>query len=537
MRLGHRSVADNFLPHCRTSRWPLPRVGSDGTTEPDLGRASMNRRDFLKFSGLGLGAVAVGSAGGWTLIGPVAQAGESSIDLTMVEVDHEMVDGVLVPGWAFRTSLQAGGVALGPRIPGPVLFARQGEKVRLLVRNDIPKGGAHAFAIPGVVATRPLQAGEEVAVEFTAPKAGTYLYLDPLNAPVNRVLGLHGPFVVLPPEVGYRTPFTDATPAIEQLFDDLGTTPHFPGHYWDRDRNALWVFSTLDPDKHWRAAGHASGMDAADFAAEYTPQYFTINGKSGFFSAQHGASPHDPGAGDHGHGAGGEEADHHDPRSPDVQAAISVHGLIGQPVLIRALNAGLMWHSPHIHGNHVYVLATDRVAHDNLLMVDTWASPPLTCVDLLLPYIRPPDIPEASWAYFEQGLNQELFPLTYPMHDHNEISNTAAGANYPQGLATHFQFDGPIEWNDGVIQVDRGEVRLRTGHLSLSGRCSGPPGNSLMIHAGDTPNGPVLGNAIIGPDGSWSFRGRALQALASRTVTIHDHATGCERRGVPLDVR
>ena len=36
------------------------------------------------------------------------------------------------------------------------------------------------------------------SVTFTAPVAGTYLYLDPLNAPVNRMLGLHGVMIVEP---------------------------------------------------------------------------------------------------------------------------------------------------------------------------------------------------------------------------------------------------------------------------------------------------------------------------------------------------
>ena len=31
-----------------------------------------------------------------------------------------------------------------------------------------------------------------------AGQAGTYLYYDDLNAPVNRVMGLHGAFIVMP---------------------------------------------------------------------------------------------------------------------------------------------------------------------------------------------------------------------------------------------------------------------------------------------------------------------------------------------------
>ncbi len=38
----------------------------------------------------------------------------------------------------------------------------------------------------------PLAAGESRTLTFLAPRGGTYLYFDPLNEPVNRVMGLYG---------------------------------------------------------------------------------------------------------------------------------------------------------------------------------------------------------------------------------------------------------------------------------------------------------------------------------------------------------
>jgi hypothetical protein len=491
----------------------------------------MKRREFLKLGGA---AIVVGGAGGVSLFRPVAAvAASAAVELTMVEADHEMVDGVLVPGWAFESNLAAGGVLLGARIPGPTLFVTEGETLRIRVRNRIPNGGPHAFAIPGVVDSGPLAEDDEVEVAFTAPAAGTYLYLDPLNAPVNRVLGLHGAMVVLPPPVGHRTPYGAPTDAVRRLFDDLGTAAHFPGHFWDRDRNAVWVFATVDPDKHALAAASGGAIDPAAFTTGYLPQYFMINGKSGFFAAQHGHA--EPPPGEHEHGSSGMV-------TPDAQAAISIHGNVGQPCLIRNLNAGMMTHSPHIHGNHVYRLADDGQVQEDLFLVDTWTMPPLSRKDVMVPYIKPPDIPGASWLRFEQGVNDELFPLLFPMHDHNEISNTAAGGNYPFGCVTHFQFDGPVDGHQEVIQIDRAELRLRTGQLTISGRTSGvalrdPAHNVLMVHAGPTATGPSLGTTVPAADGSWTFRGRALKALGSRIVTVHNHVTGAERAALPLTLR
>jgi hypothetical protein len=516
----------------------------------------MKRRDFLKLSGA---AIVVGGAGGASLFKPVATVAESAtIQLDIVEADHEMVDGVFVKGWAYKSNLAVGGVSLGARIPGPTIFVNEGERLHIRVRNKIPDSAVpHSFDIPGVQGayTGPLAEDEEFFLEFDAPAAGTYLYHDSLNAPVNRVMGLHGALVVLPPAVGHRTPYTSPTLPIRKLFDDLGTTAHFPGHFWDRDRNAVWVFATVDPFKHEAAFNSRTApLAPSAFTTGYLPQYFMINGKSGFFAAQHGGHAEPPPGGGHGeHGAG---------NSPDAQGNISIHGYVGEPCLIRNLNAGMMIQSPHIHGNHVYLLSENGALQDNLFMVDTWTMPPLACKDVLLPYIKPPDIPGGQWLRFEARarnpslppeqqlpdaqLSEELFPLFYPMHDHNEISNTAAGANYPFGCATHFQFDGPVRAHHEVIQIDRAELRLRTGELTLSGRSSGvalrasegmAAHSVLMVHAGPTAAGPSIGTFTPAADGTWSFRGRALKALGSRVVTIHNHETGAERAAIPLTLR
>jgi hypothetical protein len=494
----------------------------------------MNRREFLKLGGA---AIVVGGAGGVSLFRPaVAVAASATVELSMKEADHEMVDGVVVRAWGFDSNLAAGGVVLGTRVPGPTLFVTEGETITLRIRNRIPNGGPHGFEILGVPGTQtpPLLEDEEVELSFVAPAAGTYLYLDPLNAPVNRVMGLHGAMVVLPPPVGHRTPYSTPTPAVRRLFDDFGTTAHFPGHFWDRERNVVWVFATVDPDKHQAAFDSVGGMDPTAFRDGYLPQYFMINGKSGFFAAQHGGHAAPP-PGEHEHGAAGMN-------SPDAQAVISIHGNVGQPCIIRSLNAGMMIQSPHIHGNHVYQVAEDGQVRDNLFLVDTWTMPPLARKDVVIPYIKPPDIPAASWLRFLAGTNDELFPLLFPMHDHNELSNTAAGGNYPFGCATHFQFDGPIDGHQEVIQIDRAELRLRTGQLTISGRTSGvalrdPADSVLMVHAGADALGPSLGTTAPAADGSWTFHGRALKVIGSRLVTVHNHVTGAERAAIPLTIR
>lgn len=497
----------------------------------------MNRREFLKFSSCGVSFVAVGSTLPLLLRGNPAYAQlapGSALELDMVEVDAQMVDGITtVPMWAFEidaSSPLGAPELLGlPRIPGPALFALEGDTVRLRVRNRIPNGGPHAFAIPGVVETGPLEDGDRELVEFTAPRAGTYVYLDPLNAPVNRVMGLHGVLVVLPNPVGNFTPYSDPTPRVRDLFNDLGRADRgFPGHPWDSARNAIWVFNTVDPVKNAAAFGSEAGLSPQAFLDGYLPQYFTLNGKSGFFSAQH-------------HGDGGDHTHENllDRFTFDLQANISISGRVGQPILIRNVNAGLMWHSPHIHGNHVYYLARSdyltgtRTVFNNVLMLDTWTNAPGTVEELLLPFIRPPDIPGDRQVVDAQGAPmgrtawppvQEKFPLFYPMHDHNEISNTAAGGNYPHGLVTHWQIDGDIDTLAAVIQVEQAEYRVRSGRIVLEGRSS-TPNIHLSLHPGDDMT-TMLGEAHVDGQGRWSFRGRSLRVLADRLVTLMFHDPG-----------
>jgi hypothetical protein len=508
----------------------------------------MNRRQFIKF-GTCLAAISVvGGVLPRALTGVAQAATHGHVDLTMVEVEAEMVDGVLVPMWAFKNHHLG-----GPRIPGPIIFAEQGQMVHLRVKNEIAAGGNHGFHIPGVTlftedgvghasgVTIPRE-DHHVHLSFMAPAAGTYWYLDHLNHPVNRVMGLHGVLIVLPKLVDHEyartsprfyAPYSGlpTTSNAYKLFRDLGNTDHFPGHPWTPNRNIVWVFNTIDPEKNLAASGSVALPNAA-FLDGYLPRYFTINGKGGFYAAQHSHGDE----GGHGHS-------HRDPN--DIQANISISGNIGQPTIIRSLNAGLAWHSPHIHGNHVYELTENGTLKSNLVLLDTWTLPPMARKDMLHPYVIPPDIPydrdvvdinnapvsptRKAWPPFH-----EKFPLLYPMHDHNEISNTAAGGNYPFGAVTHWQIDGDLDPRNFAIFVTSADYRLRTGKLTLRGRTSLTPAQAypeashpdviLDIHPGHDHE-TVIGRFPVRPDGTFEATVRALPVVAHRNVTIMHHDT------------
>jgi FtsP/CotA-like multicopper oxidase with cupredoxin domain len=404
---------------------------------------SMKRRDFLKYSGFGIAGILVGCSGGYDRNGDSPGGGDGGgggggddgagngggdgggvnppakiFNVSMAAALFEMIDGETVFMWSF-TDPQ--GV---PRMPGPVFEVTEGEVIRVNVTNTLTE--SHAFAIPGVAESSVIAPGATVAVTFTAPAAGTYLYLDPLNAPVNRVLGLHGPLVVLP-RLG-NTPYSAPTPSVQQLFDDLGTTAHFPRHAlslagWQHERTRIWLMHQIDPAFNVRVQ-NGETIAAAEMRANFLPRYFTINGRSGVFAS-------------------------HDPQTTLV-------GRIGQPMLVRILNAGLYTHSLHLHANHFYLTAVNNAVRDNVFDIDSIHLFPEDRMDWLVPFVRPPDIPGDQAIPLRTLIPEELAlvfdgvpqsPLGYPMHCHMEVSQTAAGGNYPQGTVTHIEFLGDL---DGV---------------------------------------------------------------------------------------
>ena len=225
----------------------------------------------------------------------------------------------------------------------------------------------------------------------------------------------------------------------------------------------------------------------------HTPEFFTVSGQSGHFA--HG-SPF-----------------------------ITPHLRVGEPCVIRVMNAGLWTHSMHIHANHVYVLAVNNKFHfqpdilpgqaDNHIWIDTFTSRPLDCWDWLNPYMRPPDVPNVrgigradaprrsnqgpisfgddangltpaanrTWPPTQElhmnipeigtlsgdgrPMHLQLSPVCYPMHDHSEPSQTAQGGNYNMGLIAGMNVigDRTIDVN-GAQTTDVGKI-VHFSHMPL----------------------------------------------------------------------
>ncbi|HEU4996147.1 MAG TPA: copper oxidase [Gemmatimonadaceae bacterium] len=117
-------------------------------------------------------------------------------ELTAKVVQWETEPGKFVSGWGYN------GV-----VPGPQIRVREGDRVRVVLKNELPESTAmhfHGLEIPndqdGVpfITQPPIKPGQTYTYEFTVPNAGTHMYHSHHNATKQVGLGLLGAFIVEP---------------------------------------------------------------------------------------------------------------------------------------------------------------------------------------------------------------------------------------------------------------------------------------------------------------------------------------------------
>lgn len=333
-------------------------TGTCMSATPDI---ATTRRSFLRWGGAGVAATGLGAAG-LLQSGARAEAAAIDVKLWVNEGWLSLQDGKRVYSLGYSTQ------PLGISVPGNVIQAIEGDTINVSVTNTLAE--RHSFAIEGVVDSGPIAPGATRRISFAAPAAGTHLYSDALNAPVNRVLGLHGVLVVMPAGAA-RVPYVGG--------------PRFV-------REFVWVLNVLDTRWHERARlGRPIDLEA------FEPNIFLINGRFGDFSS----------------------------RARDT----SPHGRLGEPALIRMVNVGLPVKSMHFHGNHVLVLSRNGRALDIQASKDTVFMGPNERVDVLLPFEAPGD------AY------PPVRTSRYPIHDHQELTQTLEGGLYPNGMLTDWALE------------------------------------------------------------------------------------------------
>ena len=100
-------------------------------------------------------------------LAPVSDADVKEFRIPITDVSLQIADGVTYDGWTF-----------GGTVPGPVIRARVGDKVRVTVVNETPMPHSidfHAARIPANVAYRTILPNDSLSFEFSPRDAGAFL--------------------------------------------------------------------------------------------------------------------------------------------------------------------------------------------------------------------------------------------------------------------------------------------------------------------------------------------------------------------------
>lgn len=130
------------------------------------------------------------------LLQPTLQNGVKVYNLVAKAVQWEVEPGKRVEAWTYN------GV-----VPGPQIRVKEGDRVRVVIRNELPESTAvhfHGLEIPndqdGVpfITQPPIKPGQSYTYEFTAPNPGSHMYHSHHNAAEQVGKGLLGAFIIEP---------------------------------------------------------------------------------------------------------------------------------------------------------------------------------------------------------------------------------------------------------------------------------------------------------------------------------------------------
>lgn len=262
--------------------------------------------------------------------------------------------------WVEGYTTTSGGI---PDVGGVTLTANEGDTVNITLINQTTE--THDFLIKGTTVPKAtIAAGATKTVTFTAPAAGDYIYYDPLvdtkTTAENRAAGMAGALVVYP----------------------IGQTAGAAGNLWANgpryDYDFTWVLS--DFDKRFNAA------DKSNTAAPkpYKATYAFINGDFGTHSLKN--------------------------------AKTSPVSKVGDTVLIRLVNVGMIAHPIHFHGYHGAAFRVNNQPQTRVVEKDVVDVPPLGTVDLI-------------FHIDQKGI--------YIVHDHTGMMVTQDGI-YAEGMIAEF---------------------------------------------------------------------------------------------------
>jgi FtsP/CotA-like multicopper oxidase with cupredoxin domain len=173
-----------------------PAGGHDPSPPATLtARQSADQMDAMHEAGVKAFPAATAGKGN-QLMEPVMDGRVKVYTLTAREIQWETEPGKKMRAFAYNN-----------QVPGPQIRCREGDRVRVVLNNELPESTVihfHGLEVPvdqdGVpfITQPPVKPGESFTYEFTVPNAGSHMYHSHHNAANQTMMGLLGAFIVEP---------------------------------------------------------------------------------------------------------------------------------------------------------------------------------------------------------------------------------------------------------------------------------------------------------------------------------------------------
>lgn len=179
LRLSAREVGGAIMP-------PGMIMDRDTPAEAMIDMAAVDPRKVAKSYGL--------DVRGNRELPPHMEDGVKVFELDTSVIRWTILPGVTVDAYAFNG-----------QIPGPRLHFRQGDRVRINVRNHLPESTTvhwHGLILPNImdgpahITQDPIAGGGPYRYEFTAVQSGTYLYHSHDHIDRQQALGIYGALII-----------------------------------------------------------------------------------------------------------------------------------------------------------------------------------------------------------------------------------------------------------------------------------------------------------------------------------------------------
>jgi manganese oxidase len=203
------AIAGGLLAACEKTSPNAATVGAKMTTDSDQSGGAMAAHPTVpavpsvqsaademdRMHEAGIKAFPAKTAGlGNQLMVPKIVAGVKTFELTASKISWETSPGVKVDAFAYNG-----------QVPGPQIRVTEGDRVRILLKNDLAESTAihfHGLELPNAmdgvpyITQPPVKPGKTFTYEFTVPHSGTHMYHSHHNSTKQVGMGLLGAFLV-----------------------------------------------------------------------------------------------------------------------------------------------------------------------------------------------------------------------------------------------------------------------------------------------------------------------------------------------------